>query len=334
MALSPDTAKSRIPLVEISLVIALIVIAILAFLLGSLRKAEEAFFSGTPVECGNMFLGPDDFEGDWVPAPSTPVVWGASTIFNGKIFVTNVDRRLVENILPVNWTLAEPVESSEPCHPVLILYGDQTDTSAIIGGIDIDIGGDDDAYQEMMLLVPFAQRDFLGPLWHTAVIRMYLDDQVATDLGNKYYGYAKELATLTQSSSSIDVYHQGLIVFQAMTSSPGAWQDVSAATIGNLDDIQSILAMPLFGVRKSSAAIGGEYDICSYFRMTYVPTTGTEASVRTLTVQHDYMAPFVPTMVNWVSLPVLTNSMNGAIEIRNLSWRLVFPANAYCKYSP
>jgi hypothetical protein len=261
-------------------------------------------------------------------------IFGGSTEFNGKIFLTNIDRKLVENVLPVNWSLADPVDSEEPCHPILILFGEHENASAIIAGITHDVGGSDDSYQEMMLLIPFALRDLGGQLWHTAVIRMYLDDPIATKLGNDYYAYNKVLATLTQTGTSIDILVGGLLAFRATTSAPGPWQNVSTSTIPNLDQIQDLLAMPLFGVVKNSAAFGGEYDVCSYFNLTYYLNDATESQVRSLAVQHDYFLPFVPAMTNWVSLPVLSNSTGGAIEIRDVNWRLKFPANAYCQYTP
>ena len=294
--------------------------------------ASPGVVTSSPASCSSDFLGADDFSGDWLPEPPSDYIFGGSSEFSGKIFAANIDRKLVENVLPVNWTLAPQALSSQLCHPVLILFGRHENAGAIIFGVSHDVGGSDDAYQEMMLLIPFVQRDLGGPLWHTAVIRMYLDDSVATAIGNKYYSYAKEMATLTQTSSSIDVLVSGLLAFQATTSSPGPWQSVSTSTIENLGEIQDILRMPLVGVEKNPAAVGGEFDRCSYFNLTY-SIGGVESRVRSLSIQHDYYLPFVPAMASWVSLPALGNATGGALEIQGLSWRLKFPANAYCQYS-
>jgi len=327
----------------ISLVIIIVLIALIAFVTGLLKSGSFAVDKATVVvsapvtgpfaACSNDFLGADDFQGDWVPEQASFYLLGASSVFNGKILFANVDRKLVEDVLPVNWSLAPPKDSAELCHPILIMFGDQTNAHGTIGGAPLPIGGADAAYQEMMLLIPFTQRDKGGPLWHTAVIRMYLDDATATTLGNTYYAYQKQLATLTQSSSGIEVSIGGLLAFQATTSAPGTWENESVSTAKNLDDIEDILAMPLVGVVKNPLAVGGEYDLCSYFRMSYQLNATTESKVRSISTAHDYFIPFVPAMASWIGLPPLGNSTGGAIEIQDLVWDLQFPASTYCLYS-
>jgi len=38
-------------------------------------------------------------------------------------------------------------------------------------------------------------------------------------------------------------------------------------------------------------------------------------------------------MAGRIGLPPLSNSTDGAIEIENLGWKLMFPAVSHCKYN-
>jgi len=319
--------------VEIALLLSLLIIAVLLAILWKMidEPPPPLPIPDPPVACGNQFLGTDDFSGSWTPQNVTSYALGASSEFNGTILLANVDSDLVEAILPVNWSLAKPLDSAESCHPVLILYGEQSNLKVIIGNSGNSPGGAD-PYTEMMLLIPFTQRDLAGPLWHTAVIKMYLNNATAIVIGNSTYAYAKESATFTDTGSVFTVYPGFVAAFEATSSSPGSWQDFSVSNLPNLGQITDILGMPLVGIEKYQWAVGGELDVCSYFDMVYV-NDGIEARVRSVHTQHDYFSNFVPAMANWIGLPPLSNSTDGAIEIENMGWKLMFPALSHCKYN-
>lgn len=319
--------------VEIAQLIALALIAVLLAVLVYCTIPPLPELPEPPVTCGTAFLGPDDFEGDWLPHSNISYTLGASSEFNGTIMLANIDSDLVEVVLGKNWSLAPPKNASEECHPVLILFGEQTNLQAFFLNTGNPVGGADAAYQEMMLLIPFTQHDIGGPLWHTSVVRMYLDDPTAKDIGNAYYAYNKELATFTDTGTVFSVFPGVPIAFQATYAGTGAFQNFNASTLTNLDEFKDILAMPLVGkaiIKNSSPTI--EFDKCSYFDMVYAHDDGTHARVRQTSVQHDYFVAFVAPMTNWIGLLPLGNSTNGAIEVRNLGWKLMFPANAFCKY--
>lgn len=328
----PKIRASRGGIQTINAVMFAIIVVLLAFL-ASVVYSPDMPPPPTAVACSTEFLDTGDFDGDWVPNNVTNYIVGGSSRFSGTIMMANVDSNLVEAVLPTNWSLADPVDASELCHPVLILFGEQSQLQTIFLDQGTPVGGDDASYQEMMLLIPFTQRDVGGPLWHTSVIRMYLDDQAAKDIGNDYYAYNKELATFTDSGSIFSVFPNGSIAFHATYSPSGTLQNFNVATLPNLDEIKKILAMPLVGVvNDTSFSPPIEWDRCSYFDMVYDHGDGTHARVRSTQVQHDYFKPFVPAMTPWIGLPPSNNSTNGAIEVENLGWKLMFPAKDHCKY--
>jgi hypothetical protein len=267
------------------------------------------------------FLGPRNFVGTYVPK-STPATTGGDATYQGNIVFTNLDRTLVQAILPPEFTLAQ--NSAAPAlHPVIYLYGHPTNTSWIVGDTPIVIGPN---YQELMLLIPFVQKS-PGTRWHTYVVRMYLDDWNAIGIGNVFFAYAKRWGTSTESvtTTGIEVteFAEGQTKFHAMLQTTGSWQsDAHAeAAIPNYAAIKTILTMPVVG-RHSSGQL-----VCSYFELTY-----TNATVAPAQSTHEFRAPFVDGMSGWVALGSLLSVANGAVMVRNVNWRIALPPPPPCLF--
>jgi hypothetical protein len=264
------------------------------------------------------FVGPSDFVGTFIPKP-TPATTGGNATYDGNIVFTNLDRTLVEAILPLELKLAQ--NSIAPTlHPVIYLYGHPTNTSWIVAGTPIIVGPN---YQELMLLVPFVQEQ-TGGRWHNYVIRMYLDDLNAIWIGNVFFAYAKEWGTSQESGTQVNEFDQaGTAKFQANIQLAGAWQSNAQAEVSvpNYPAIKTILTMPVVGRRSS-----GEL-VCSYFELNYAGATVAPAQST-----HKFLDPFVAGMSGWVAIGSLSSVANGAVAVRGVNWRIEQPPAPACQF--
>ena len=276
-----------------------------------------------PLTTGS-FLGPRDFAGRGYTPRSHDAIAGGRATYRGAIVFTNLDRTVVQSVLPPELKLA-PNSASPSLHPVILLYGHPENSSWFIAGTPIIVGP---SYQELVLLVPFVLATN-GTLWHTFVVRMYLDDPTAIWIGNTFFGYAKEPGTAQESGGElggIDVTvrdSSGTAKFHAATEPTGpARPDAQAtATVPNYEAIKTILAMPIVGKHQTLGFV------CSYFELDF-----KTATVAPLKSTHEFLTPFVPAMADWVSLGTVSGVPDGAVGIRNVDWRIEQPPAPPCKF--
>ena len=244
----------------------------------------------------------------------TPFDKGGRATYGGTIVFTNLSRKLVEKVLPTDDSLMLATNTVAPdMHPVIYLYGNLENTRWEIDGKVILEGAD---YHEMMLLVPFVRkRD--GTLWHTYVVRMYLDDQIAIDIGNTHYAYAKVWGDLRRLFAHVNVSDSaGTPKFHAYIPSPASWLPSAKAEtdLPNYRAIQTILTMPIIGWDGPGKLL------CSYFELSY-----EKALVAASSSTHEFLSPFVPGMADWVRLGSLSSVVDGAFKVRVVDWRLEHP---------
>jgi hypothetical protein len=139
----------------------------------------------------SRFPGPGDYAGSF-DARMHDAVEGAQSTFDGSIVVTLLERSLVQQVLPDGFHLSARTDGGGE-HPVIHLVGHQRDHNGLHNGSPYKLLDND--YSEMILLVPFVLRGS-GTKLHTFVVRMYLDDVGAIQIGNWIYGYAKEPARI------------------------------------------------------------------------------------------------------------------------------------------
>lgn len=257
------------------------------------------------------FLGPNDFDGSFEPQRADAKTGGQST-YHGKVVFTNIDQKIVANALPQGLRLAEKKISATPdLHPIVYLYGHQTKTKWVIRGKNIPVGQD---YQELILLIPFVQLvDHEN--WHNYVVRMYLNDRAARDIGNKFFGYAKHDATFDETATEFTVLVDSRPTFHARIETLGPWQTSTDAerTLPHYRDIQTIFEMPALGMKKVKK---NPRFVCSYFEWKY-----DAAEIAPVQSQH------------WLLLSgPLTSVPDGAIAIRNLEWRIKSPPLPPCEF--
>jgi hypothetical protein len=275
--------------------------------------APQPFPPSTPP-----FLGPRDFVGTYSPKATAATIGGDAT-YDGNVVFTNLDRTLVQAILPPELKLAQ--NSRAPAlHPVIYLYGRPTNTSWIVAETSLLVGPN---YQELMLLVPFVQES-TGTRWHNYVVRMYLDDANAIWIGNVFFAYAKMWGTSLESGTHVTEFDDvSTAKFHANIQPTGSWQPSAQAeaSLPNYPAIQAILAMPVVG-RRSSGQL-----VCSYFELDY-----TNAMVAPVQSTHEFLDPFVSGMSGWVGLGSLSSVTNGAVAVSNLNWRIQQPPPPPCQF--
>lgn len=267
-----------------------------------------------PAPATEAFLDATDFDGKYTP--STPVVLGGQSVYNGRIVFSNLPRLAVEGVLPADLQLAVNTSATKNVHPVALMFGHQTMTSWVFpGGLTYPIGSD---YLELILIVPFVQASGKTE-WHNYVVRMFVDDYFAWKGGNDFFGYRKDMATLTDSASDFAVTNLISNVFAASLSDFGAWYGDGQAesTLANYRHAKEIFRMPILGTLTQYP--GSPY-VCSHFDWNF-----TSSRARSLKSLHAVLQPFGTGIGAWVALGEVPGVADGAFEVEGLVWRLGLP---------
>ncbi|MFQ5526963.1 MAG: hypothetical protein ACE5GX_11980 [Thermoanaerobaculia bacterium] len=272
------------------------------------------------------FLGPADFSGQPIPPPASSSSVGQTT-FNGVLTFTNVDRTMVAKLLPPGYSLAKNLSFwLKTKHPVALLFGDQTDGRQFVAGQPVPVlPADRVHYSETILAIPFVQKtNDVG--WHTYIVRMYLDNQIAVN-GGALYGYKKKFTCLDWTGKKVEIWRQSAVCPPTYLGSKqelltgdfrftGVWLDGSAAMsqLANFDDMFAIWTTRILG----RTAIGTS--VCSYFEWDL-------ANARVSRAKTSYELPTPPTskMTAWPGLGDLDSVKLGAVAVRGLRWRLALP---------
>lgn len=291
-----------------------------AVLAGSLVALVGGHFWWHPQ--ADDFLGNADFEG--VPIRSATISDGIQSTYNGFLIVVNLDRSMVEALLPPGFVLA--VNKSfwlKTKHPVLLLWGDQTDGASFSGVTVTPAPPLDRAhYSEVILGIPFVQASG-RPGWHTYIVRMYLDDAQAVAGGN-LYGYAKQIGCLDWRGAIIRAWQTPVVcpgpnpvstkrLLKGDFRYHGSWYDGPDADthIPNLSDMIGMVTTRILGRSEFGTSI------CSFFEWNL-----DDAQVAKAKTTHTFEAPFRADMGAWPALGSLPNVHEGAVALRGVRWRM------------
>jgi hypothetical protein len=267
------------------------------------------------------FLGADDFEGEFT-AREGKAEFGGEAIYLGRVVFLHLARAEVQSVLPADLKLAQNTSGSLPdVHPVVLVFGHQTDTKLVYPFWTADVGED---YRELILLVPFVQRAGHSR-WHNYVVRIYLEDFWAMLLGNQHYGLQKLLATFSETDADFGVIRDSVAVFASESAPSAAWQDDAAAatTLANYQQMKQILSMPILGTL--TMVLGKPY-VCSYFEWDF-----TGARVRPISTKSQFLQAFTTGMSSWVNLGILQSVPDGAWQLEKFRWRMAYPPFA-CEF--
>jgi hypothetical protein len=257
------------------------------------------------------FLGEADFDGQPIPSPG--VTTGGQATYIGVLTFTNINRDRVAALLPSGFQLAPRKTTRTPnVHPVLLLFGDQTDGASVLPGVPLQPSGFH--YSEMIFAVPFVQKTG-QPGWHTFIVRMYLDN-IPTTLAGLAFGYQKEHAWIEWTGDYARIWKSSLLGDQDLLEgnfSWGAqWYDANDAlqTIPNFQDMVNIMTTRLLG------QTGGNL-VCSHFEWNL-----DQAKVARAETSYTMTAPFRSGMGAWPGLSPFKNVKDGAVVVRGLRWSL------------
>ena len=264
------------------------------------------------------FLGSDDFKGCWLPRTSNATTGGEAN-YNGRLVFINLQNQLIDAVLPANLKRADPIAAASTLHPVALMFGHQTDTKWVIEGTEVEVGDD---YQELILIIPFVQGGGT-PFWHNYVVRMYLNDQGAKFIGNWFFGYKKADATFEETLTTFTVKTSGTPAFTTKVLSSDPWQPAATSNAINFLDVKTILSMPILGRLQSGIFV------CSYFELNYANSGGEMRPIRT---EQQFFKQFTSGMTDWLAQGMLPSVDNGAVELRNIEWRLAMPKPQSCPF--
>lgn len=261
--------------------------------------------------CQPEFLREADFEGHPVPPAGAVTTGGLQGTYNGVLTFANVDRTTVSQLLPENFELAPRKTSHLPnLHPVVLMFGDPTDGAFVVSPTAIQPTGIH--YSEMILAVPFVQKQNQSGGWHTYIVRMYLDNSAAV-AGGIPYGYQKVLASIEWKGRYARVWDTLAGDYLEGDFHWGArWYDGNEALskIPNFQDMVNIMTTELLGRN-------GPISICSHFEWSL-----DEARVSKAYTSYTMKKAFRADMVAWPGLSPFENVKNGAVVMRGLRWRL------------
>ena len=241
---------------------------------------------------------------------ANPFVSQAS--FNGYIAFTNWPRAEAGRLLPPDLELCANVSATPDAHPVVFIFGDQTQGAMLFGGFTFSLGVH---YQELAMAIPFVKHKH-GEYVHTYMVRMYSGYTVATWNGNFHYGFSKETARLRwQGPMYIVTTEDDALLLHAAAQATGKWSAGESCALASFAAMRTIFAQPVVG-RKSNGAY-----VCSYFGWDF-----GEALVRPADVWVSIDAPFVEGLTPRECYDV----PSGTFQVRRMLWRLSWPSS--CRF--
>lgn len=289
---------------------------------------------------------------------------GGQSTYEGHVIFLEKPRAVVEGLLPPNSGLHLAAPSStatDPSnYPVLVMYGLQSNLSWNLAYVSL-LQPQYQPYYELVLLIPFVQKDGGSSKWHNYIVRMYLNWQLGVDVGIAYYGYQKRLATFgtealppltstsptppgsvqmsacspTSATSGCSASSNGK-QFTARMLGVGAWGPSSS--LDSLDSYQamkSILSMPVLGTCEAPNLFGGCYMFGQPAVLPIIVTNGAHmcsyfvftwdsAQARRESAELAFLSDFSLQGGNlspWVQ-QVMSNVPDGAFGVKDLNWQL------------
>src|SRR5262249_22285252 len=101
---------------------------------------------------------------------------------NGFISIFNLDRKVIESMLPPEFALAK---SKSHLSPLIVVWGEMSKTGAYFGGINFAYGL---VYREMHFFIPGVyERNGNPQKLRTYTARMFVDERDPEILGRRFY---------------------------------------------------------------------------------------------------------------------------------------------------
>ena len=294
-----------------------------SMMLGASIGALLAFFlcRAWPIDwpwAVDTFLGQDDFVGS--PLPADPVANGYRGTYNGLLVFNNVDKSLAAGLLPAGFELAPRQTSHLPDkHPVILLFGDQTDGISIAAGQLVIPPKNRVHYSEVILIVPFVRKTSwsTSDRWHNYVVRMYLDN-VLPITGGVFYGYNKANAIIHWAGRNAVVRlppagPSGTPVMTGAFKWLGRSHSAAEAKnrLANFEDALGIMNTTVLGYRGL---------VCSHWHWDL-----DKARIHPAETSYTMQTEFRSDMRGWPALSPFESEANSAFVLRGVHWSLANP---------
>jgi len=228
--------------------------------------------------------------------------------FHGCIMFSNWPRREVARLLPPELELAGNNSALSDVHPVVFIFGEQTDGAVIFGGVTVPTGVH---YHEFGMAIPFVKH-VRGRYLHTHIVRMYASYFPAVWNGSTHYGFAKEMGKMSwQGPVFVLTTEEEALLFHAAVEREGEWSPGSACMLPSFEAMREAFALPIVG-RKADGTL-----VCSYFGWAF-----SEASVRAADACASIDAP----LVDGLTPRRCHDVPSGTFDVRGMTWRVTWPA--------
>ncbi|MCW5891226.1 MAG: hypothetical protein KIT14_11830 [bacterium] len=172
--------------------------------------------------------------------------------FNGWLATLDWPREVVAGLLPPALRLAD---AAAPTHPVLLLFGEQTRSTVVYGGVPMPLAID---FCEFGLAVPFV-RHREGRYRHLFFPRMCSSYFPAVADGNLHYGLAKRLAHMEWRPPIFWMTDEaGRLLFHATVEPTGPFGD--AAGVEAFRGAHRLADLPVLGRCAADRLVTSYFD--------------------------------------------------------------------------
>jgi hypothetical protein len=186
---------------------------------------------------------------------------------------------------------------------VVFIAGEMTAGGAHWGGLEFPSGM---RYREMAVMIPFVEH----AAWPQPLVfsfQMIADDVRPVVLGNSFYGFRKELASVEWDGERYRARRGARILFECSGALTEAWSSIRLRDDG-MRSLRRTFALPILGLRGSHSYISShfEWDL-----------DGAEACA--LAADGSWQAPGAEPPVSWRSVA------GYSFAVRNMRWRTGVP---------
>jgi hypothetical protein len=252
------------------------------------------------------FLGREVFLGPFISEPSPTFVGQA--VFNGCVAFCNWSREDVARVLPVDLELAVNASRAPGLHPLVFIFGEQTEGATIFGGVTFPLGV---RYHEFGIAIPFVKYR-RGQYLHTFVPLMCSSYFPATWAGNTHYGFSKIMASMWWTDSMFVMTRpDGALLFHGTVEPTSDWFPGIHCELPNFAGMRSIFDLPILGRRENGTFVQ------SHFGWDY-----TEARVRAARSAVSIDAA----LAEGLTPRICTSLRSATFEVQRMTWRLSWPA--------
>ncbi len=243
------------------------------------------------------------------PALHAGTAFNGQATFAGRLCVVGLPRADVVATLPPSLELMSGGCVDPAQHPVLFVFGEQADGTLLVGGRPVPLGIH---YGEFAVLVPFVrQRHDATP--HVFVARMCSAYFPATWHGNAHYGFAKTTARMrTEGPLFVLSDDDDRLLLHAAVEPRGPWEPATTATLPTIVAVRRLFEhLPVLG-RRADGSI-----LCSRFGWDF-----THADLRPAAGWISIDGP----LLEGLGPRLCAGVPGGTLEVRNLLWKLSWPA--------